>query len=98
MDKKDFEGKMFGLISYMIVSARNLLEEPALYGPFRLVDAASRLITILGEVGISSDRLRTLQDQIEAGKYSAMGTEDEFKSFLESTVYTVVDTIDTGGS
>ncbi|MBW2064350.1 MAG: hypothetical protein JRJ03_05395 [Deltaproteobacteria bacterium] len=94
MDKKVFEEKIFELISYAIVSARNLLEEPARYGPFRLVDTASRLISILDESGMSSDRLRAIRDQIEEGKYSVMATEDEFEKFLESTVFFVVDAID----
>lgn len=94
MDKKLFEEKIFELVSYMAVSARNLLEEPARYGPFRLVDAASRLIDILGEADMSSERLSAVQDKIEAGKYSAMGTEKEFEDFLESTVSFLVDEMD----
>jgi hypothetical protein len=93
MDKQVFEDKIFELVSYMITSARNLLEEPARYGPFRLVDAVSRLIDILEESGNSSERLNSIREQIESGKYSAMGTEEEFEEFLESTVFVVVDAI-----
>jgi len=94
MDDTVFEDKVFGLVSYVVVSARNLLEEPARYGPFRLVDTASRLINILEEAGMSSDRLKAVRDRIEDGKYSAMGTEEEFEQFLETTVYFVVDAMD----
>lgn len=94
MDDTVFEDKIFGLVSYVVVSARNLLEEPARYGPFRLVDTASRLINILEEAGMSSDRLKAVRDRIEDGKYSAMGTEEEFEQFLETTVYFVVDAMD----
>ena len=97
MDKRDFEGQIFELISYMVVSARKLLDEPARYGPFRLVDAASRLISILEGTGMSSERLKSIQSQIEEGKYSAMGTEAEFEDFLESTVHHVVDAIEEDG-
>jgi len=97
MDDKVFEDKIFGLVSYVVVSARNLLEEPARYGPFRLVDTASRLIDILEEAGMSSDRLKAVRDRIEAGKYSAMGTEEEFEQFLETTVFSVVDAMDNAG-
>jgi len=41
------EPKVFELISYMVTSACTLLNENRLYGPFRLIDAASRLITLL---------------------------------------------------
>jgi hypothetical protein len=47
VDKKSLEEQIFEIVSYMTVSARNLLEEPARYGPFRLVDSVSRLVDIL---------------------------------------------------
>ncbi|MBW2618704.1 MAG: hypothetical protein JRC92_07500 [Deltaproteobacteria bacterium] len=93
MDKESFEKKTFELVSYMAVSARNLLEEPARYGPFRLVDAASRLIDILEEAEMSSPRLAAVRDKIEADKYSAMSAEEEFEDFLESVVFFLVDEI-----
>jgi len=93
MDKESFEEEIFELVSYMAVSSRNLLEEPARYGPFRLVDAASRLIDILEEAEMSSPRLAAVRDKIETGKYSAMGTEEEFEDFLESVVFFLVDEI-----
>ena len=97
MDNKALEEKIFELVSYVVVSARNLLEEPARYGPFRLVDTVSRLVDILEEAGMSSDRLNAVRDKIEEGKYSAMGPEEEYEAFLESTVFHVVDAIDTQG-
>lgn len=86
MDKHVFEDKIFELVSFMIVSGRNLLEEPTRYGPFRLVDAVGRLINILEDADMSSERLRSIRDKIEEGKYSAMGTEKEFEEFLEASV------------
>jgi hypothetical protein len=51
------EPKAFELVCYMVTSACNLLNENRLYGPFRLIDAASRLITLLEEEGVRSKRL-----------------------------------------
>lgn len=93
VDKKSIEAQVFELVSYMTVSARNLLEEPARYGPFRLVDSASRLIDILKSQGLASERLDGLQAKIEGGKYSAMGPEEEYKAFLEGLVSFLVDEI-----
>ena len=93
VDKKSIEAQVFELISYMTVSARNLIEEPARYGPFRLVDSASRLIDILKAQGLASERLDGLQAKIEGGKYSAMGPEEEYKAFLEGLVSYLVDEI-----
>jgi hypothetical protein len=86
VDKTALEGQFFELVSYMTVSARNLIEEPARYGPFRLVDSVSRLVDILEAHGLSSERLYGLQAKIEGGKYSAMGPEKEYEAFLEGLV------------
>ncbi len=96
INKAGFEEAIFELISYMSVSARNLLNEPARYGPFRLVDAASRLVDVLKANGLESERLDRVQANIEEGKYSAMGTPEEFENFLEGLVLLLVDEIGPG--
>jgi hypothetical protein len=95
VDKGALEGQIFELVSYMTVSACNLLEEPARYGPFRLVDSVSRLVDILEAHGLSSERLACLQASIERSKYSAMGPEEEYRTFLEGLVSSLVDEIGT---
>ena len=83
MDNKLVEEKVYELISYMVVSARNLLDEPARYGPFRLVDATRRLIILLKDIGISSQRMNKVLENMEAAEDSAMGPEGEYKSLLK---------------
>jgi len=85
------EQAVFELVGYMVTSGRNLIDETPLYGPFRLVDAVSRLILMLEKEGIVSDRLRTMQERIDSGKYSVMKTQQEFMSFLDSLVDVLVD-------
>ncbi|GAI08306.1 unnamed protein product, partial [marine sediment metagenome] len=51
------EKEIFELICYIMVSARNLDQETKMYGPFRLVDAASKLIEILEKNGIYDEFL-----------------------------------------
>lgn len=91
MNRVKLEERVFELVGYMVTSGRNLLTETPLYGPFRLVDAASRLISILEEEGIGSDRLQAMRTEIDAGKYSVMSDVEEFESFLDSLVDTLVD-------
>ena len=86
MDKKAFEEQIFELASYMAVSARNLLNEPAAYGPLRLVDSVSRLVEVLEAHDLGSPRLGLLRDKIDEGKYSVMESEEAFLEFLESVV------------
>jgi len=82
--------QMFGLVGYMLTSACNLVNETKSYGPLRLIDAASRLITILSENNIASPSLEKIQAQIEQGKYKVMEDDSQFSAFLNDLVlYTV---------
>lgn len=94
MNRIKLEERVFELVGYMVTSGRNLLNETPLYGPFRLVDAASRLISMLEEEGVGSDRLQAMRTEIDAGKYSVMSDVEEFESFLDSLVDTLVDHAD----
>ncbi len=77
--KKDF----FELLCFILSSARGLMEEPQLYGPFRLIDTASRLISVLEKYGIADEFLINEKSKIEMGKYSVMESEEKFKEFLD---------------
>lgn len=94
MDRDALEQKLFDLVGYMATSGRNLIDETPMYGPFRLVDAASRLIGILEQEDIASARLSTLRERIDAGKYTVMADTEEFVRYLEGIVDTIVDHID----
>ncbi|RIE16874.1 DUF6092 family protein [Candidatus Cryosericum septentrionale] len=85
-----FKEQIFGLVGYMLTSACNLVNETKSYGPFRLIDAASRLITILSENNISSPSLEKIREKIEQGKYKVMEDDSQFSAFLNDLVlYTV---------
>lgn len=86
----ELEQEFFELICYMITSARNLIPENKLYGPFRLVDAVSRLIDIIRKLDLKSTRLEDIQKQIEEGKYTVMESEEKFTAFLENLVMGLV--------
>ena len=47
MNNTDMYRGLFELTGYMLTSARGLIEEPQLYGPFRLLDGVTRLCGIL---------------------------------------------------
>ncbi|NQS89252.1 hypothetical protein HQ584_05635 [Patescibacteria group bacterium] len=77
--KSDF----FTFLAFLVVSARNCVEEPKLYGPFRLIDGASRLIEILEREGIADEFFLEIRKKIEDKKYSVMSNKDEFVKFLD---------------
>lgn len=84
------EKEIFELICYMLVSARNLDQETKMYGPFRLVDAASKLIEILEKNGIYDEFLSQVRTIIEDNKYKVMTDKEEFVSFLDDLVLKMV--------
>lgn len=92
--KSEFEQEFFELICYMITSARNLIPEKKLYGPFRLIDAVSRLIDITEKLDLKSPRLEAIQKQIEESKYTVMESDETFTTFLENLVMSLVPLMD----
>ena len=88
--KDEFEREFFELICFMVTSARNLIQENRLYGPLRLVDAASRLVDILEKLDLKSPRLEAIKERIEEGENTVMESEEKFTAFLENLVMELV--------
>ncbi|MEM0233584.1 MAG: DUF6092 family protein [Candidatus Nezhaarchaeales archaeon] len=82
--KVDEERKMriYDFIAYLISSARGLLVEPQVYGPFRCLDAVSRFIHLLSDLGIKDPYLDELKDEVDKGKYLLLIDESKFKDFI----------------
>lgn len=70
----------------MITSACNLMHETKNYGPFRLIDAASRLVDILCANQLSWPEMERIRDKIEQGKYKVLEGVSQFDSFLNDLV------------
>lgn len=88
------EDDLFQVICYMVTSAANLLQETRAYGPFRLIDATSRLITALENSGVRSARLEGIRTFIEQEKYTVMTDEVRFNRFLQQLVLDLVPMMD----
>ncbi len=84
------EGKLgyelIKLFCYMITSARGCVEEPKLYGPFRLIDSVGRIIALLDNEGLADDFLKKEVAKIEESKYLVMQDEKGFTKFLDELV------------
>lgn len=85
MTEKKYD-PFFDLICYMATSARGCVDEPKLYGPFRLVDSIERLINIMEESGRANDFYLRIREKIEKEKYSVMNDKEKFVSFLDEIV------------
>jgi hypothetical protein len=79
---------LFDLVGYMLTSARGLVDEPPLYGPFRLIDGASRLCEILAQEDEEySGFYKDLKSKIDARKYTVMTDTDTFINLMDELVY-----------
>jgi hypothetical protein len=64
---------------YLVASARDCLDEPLIYGPFRMIEGVSRLIESCPE----DEFLRAQKDVIDREKYEVMADRDRFAAWLD---------------
>ena len=69
----------FRLATFLVTAARDLVDEPAIYGPFRMIDAVDRLMA-----GVFDDAfLRDLKPELEREKQKVMSDRDAFVTWLD---------------
>jgi hypothetical protein len=64
---------------YLVASARDCLDEPLIYGPFRMIEGVSRLIDAFPD----DEFLARQKEVIDREKYEVMGDRDRFASWLD---------------
>ncbi len=90
MSEQEFDSGAMELMAYMLTSARGLVDEPATYGPFRLVDGASRLCELLIAKGHPDKAfLEGLKAKIDERKFVLMTDADAFVALVDETVIDV---------
>lgn len=92
MQEGEVRSKILEYIAYLASSARNSIEEPHIYGSFRLIDAISRLIDLINYIpSIKEDQfLKELKEYIDTKKYVMMFNTQEYLAFLDEVVLRVV--------
>ena len=86
IEEEKFKYDLLKLFCYMITSARGCIEEPKLYGPFRLIDSVARIIALLDNEGLADDLLKKEMAKIEENKYLLMEERGKFIEFLDELV------------
>lgn len=87
-DKLTGDDYLLELVAFLATSARGCLDEPPSYGPFRLIDALSRL-TDLPKYAIclkDDEFLHKIKADIDEKKFSVMTNIEEFRIMLDSIV------------
>jgi hypothetical protein len=79
------------LVAFLATSARGCIDEPPVYGPFRLIDALSRLIDLPKYATClkDDDFLQKIKAEIDEKKFSVTSDTDEFQKMLDSVVLQV---------
>jgi hypothetical protein len=76
--------EVYELLSFLANSAHLCVNEPKLYGTFRLVDAASRMLGFVLDDGGSDDEfLQELKNFIDDNKLALMTDEEGYIAFLQ---------------
>jgi hypothetical protein len=85
------EEEIFALALYLISCARLALEEPVIYGSFRLVEGASRLIETAPRLGAEPDDFLTrCREEIEREKVRMIDDADGYRDWLDGLLRQVV--------
>jgi Family of unknown function (DUF6092) len=70
---------MFRLATFLVTAARDLVDEPAIYGPFRMLDAVDRLLAPHTDDAF----IRRIQPVIAREKNTMMTDQDAFIAALD---------------
>lgn len=83
------EEDLYEILAFLFSSAHLLVNEPHLYGTFRLVDAASRLMGFALDSGQLEDEqyLRSLKNDVDEKKFLMMTDEQTYLQLLEDATH-----------
>src|SRR5215510_4474369 len=70
----------FRMALYLVASARDCLDEPLIYGPFRMIEGVSRL---LNDRAPADPFLTEMKSQIDQQKYNVMADREAFGRWLD---------------
>lgn len=79
------------LVGFLVASARGLMDEPADYGPMRLLDAAERLVDALEEQGLTTAQTAAIRDGIAAALDTWGASSEAFAAALDALILRLVD-------
>ena len=75
--------EMLQVVAFMLSAAKLLFREPKEYGPYRLIDAASRLAGALENAGLAGATISAARAEIEEEKYYGLNTERDITDLLD---------------
>ena len=77
-------------LGYLAASAHGLLTEPPSYGPYRLVDSLSRLVSVMDQFGLADQALLDARRLIEERKLDVVDDTDRFRGMVGEALRVLV--------
>jgi hypothetical protein len=91
LDRDELAAALEEVVGFLVVSARGLMDEPAEYGPMRLLDAADRLVQALEEQGFTTADSAAIRDGIEATLDAWDASSEDSAAALDALILRLVD-------
>ena len=87
MNSDKLESEVIGLICFFVVSARELTNDPKIYGPMRLIEATQHLTGLAADLGVHNELLLEVSQRIDAFSLEALPEgEEEFVEFMDELI------------
>lgn len=80
------EDEHFQLLAFLITSARGCVDEPPIYGPLRLIDAAEKIISLIMKKYGEVQELQEMRKKIGEARNLVVTNEEEFTKVLDELV------------
>ena len=80
------------LVGYLLTSAHGLYGEPPDYGPFRLLDAAGRLLHLMRAHGLWDPEMDAWVEVIDRERFGN-STDEELRAVLDDLILAWVDAV-----
>jgi hypothetical protein len=79
------EDKLFELVAYLVSCARLTLDEPQIYGSFRLIEGVVRLVEAAHALGLKVDEeIIAARDSIEREKLRMIDDPEGYRGWLDA--------------
>ena len=89
------EQDIMKLFSYIATSARGCIDEPKIYGSFRLVEIMSKLFWMLKSNNlVANEKLNRIIDKIDEKKYVCVKDEEKFIGLLDEVIDDLLELVD----
>jgi hypothetical protein len=87
MNEERLDLELTGLLCFLAVGARELMNEPKIYGPMRLIEAVQRLAELAEASEIDHELLSEVSQRIDAFPLDDLPAgEEEFVAFMDELI------------